>query len=91
MNIKQFKETIVEQLKRLKGNVQVEVTACRSGHLVTLSIDSKQYEVSKAYSDSDVDLHSQALIRVQTKNLYEQLIQKVLDRNLGPGELYVIR
>lgn len=89
MKLETFEETIRDQLTRLGGEVVSNVKPEKRGYTVTLSVDSDQYSVSKFYTTTDVELHSPQLIRTQVSNMYQSLCQRVIDRNLGEGVLYV--
>ena len=77
-----------EQLTRRGGEVVATLEPAKRGTMLRLTVD-KQYSVAKFYGTGVVDTYSPQLIRVQVDHLYDQLIQQVLDRNVGLGALYV--
>ena len=90
MKIETFEQTVSDQLQRLGGTVHHTITPETRGYTVTLSIYPYDINVSKFYTESDVNLHSTQLIRTQVTNLYRCLTQKVLNKLLGEGVLNVL-
>ncbi|WGH28509.1 hypothetical protein 13VV501A_gene0012 [Vibrio phage 13VV501A] len=89
MKIEEFETIIVEHLNKLGGTIQHTIKPETRGYTVTLSVDKEQYCVSKFYTPSDVERATVDTLRLQVMHLQRALCQCVLDRNLGPGVLYV--
>lgn len=89
MNIEQFTEVAQEHLARRGGATELHVKPHARGADVELAVDHDQYIVSKFYSDTSLQTISAQLIRVQMSHLYDELIQKVIDRNIGKNVLCV--
>lgn len=89
MKLETFETTVATHLSALGGEIQHTLKSETRGYTLTLSVDSSSYSVSKFYTTIDVERATVDTLRLQLIHLYHSLAQKIIDRNVGEGVIYV--
>lgn len=89
MKLETFETTVATHLSALGGEVEHTIKSETRGYTLTLSVDSGSYSVSKFYTTLDVERATVDTLRLQLIHLYHGLAQKIIDRNVGEGVIYV--